>query len=396
MGKLHVKQAGIDTMMSNYAPEALAGALIGGGVGAFASKKNRLRNILIGILTGGAAGTAARYGLAGKTISATNRINDAMDTQSGIRIPYRDGMWRADWLPNADKRNRWLNNVADALEKGKIKGKKIEDKVRDVLGIEKDSEAYHNGFLSKCAEYGVDGNALIKQAWLWGSQMDDTLRKMHDEYLRKAYIGGYDQYLPDKYRTGTDNKLGTGIGRWWNGIWHGRRGFRETYRPELERAMDEARRRWMASYNSASPEMQKAMREEVNRRRDSAGNEDLENLLKKSPEAMAYFKKHYSRNGTQPAAGTAQPTNMRPMTREEIMARDIADGKMRIPNIAGHYADKNGRLFRTDGRPLAPDAQAWNMKYEHMTLPETKPAQPAQNTTTNKPPAPLNAPTVRY
>ena len=119
----HEKKAGIETLLANYAPEALAGALVGGGVGALTSKKKRLRNILLRMLGGAGAGVGARYALAGKTIGVANRAGDLTGAPVAIRVPYNKGGWKADHLPGAKVGIQKVHEAMDRLEKAKSQKK---------------------------------------------------------------------------------------------------------------------------------------------------------------------------------------------------------------------------------------------------------------------------------
>ena len=88
-----VKQADAATLLANYAPEALGGALLGGGAGALASKKNRLRNALLGALLGAGAGVGVRYGTHGKLINARSDLMNAYAEKGGIPARLKPTFW---------------------------------------------------------------------------------------------------------------------------------------------------------------------------------------------------------------------------------------------------------------------------------------------------------------
>lgn len=183
-----VKKSTLSTILANYAPEALAGLLAGGGLGAMSSRKNRLRNMLIGMLGGATVGVGARHAMAGKDIMRANKLSNNGLIPVDVRVPYRKGSWKR--LPGVDE-------AIDALDKGVDKIKKAEagdarrarvDTVKATVMAVKQAEAmelhrarvdvvksvvmsvkqaddrsarttiseYEKGFLTKCAELNVD------------------------------------------------------------------------------------------------------------------------------------------------------------------------------------------------------------------------------------------------
>lgn len=263
--------------------------------------------------------------------------------------------------------------------------------------------AYEQGFLTKCAEYGVDdgtASEMLKQAFLWShksTRQTDALRNMQNEALRKAYAGGYDKYLPKEYRAGSKNMPGTWFGRWMRRMFHGASGFAESYRPDLERAMDQARARYLEEYRAASPEVQKMMREEVRQRRRSYDAAELSKARAANPLGAAELdrqKAEAEKAKTNTTAGTA-PAAL-PIDRVAYWKQQIGDGKVTIPSITQHYYDpKTAELYRIDGKPLHSVASQWNEKIRSGTI--TPPQAPAAATTAKEPPpAPFNAPKIGY
>lgn len=255
---------------------------------------------------------------------------------------------------------------------------------------------YEQGFLTKCAEYGMDADmssAMLKQAFLWfgkSKRQTDALRKLHNEKLRKAYAEGYDEFLPKEYRAGSRNLPGSWLGRTWNRMWHGASGFAKQYEGELDRAMDQARAKYMENYRQASPEMQKLMREEVKQRRAQRDAEDMATARSKYRLGAAELDRQKA-EANKPAA----PATPLPVDRTAYYKQQIGDGKMRIPSITQHYYDpKTAKLYRIDGKPLHSLAAQWNERIDSGTIPAAQPQAPAPKEA--PPPGPLNAPRAGY
>lgn len=264
--------------------------------------------------------------------------------------------------------------------------------------------AYEQGFMSKCAEYGIGpvaAGGLYKRAY-WGGlftlglagrgRQRETLREIHNKALREAYAGGYDQFLDPEYRDPND-MLGNGFGRWWNRLFRGDRGNRAVYQRKMDEAMDLARKRWHENYARLSPEAQKATLDAIKDRREAwSYSEMTPDAQKKFMEARQKAQEQAQTQGQAQTTGGV-PAGYRPMSREEYILGEVANGRMHYPNIAHHYVDNHGRMYRDDGRPIAPQAQEWNDKFDHITLPSQQ-QQPKQEPP--KPIAPFNPPQVGY
>lgn len=262
--------------------------------------------------------------------------------------------------------------------------------------------AYEQGFFTKCAEYGVDSGTaseMLKQAFLWShksARQTNALRNMQNEALRKAYAGGYDKYLPKEYRAGSTNMPGTWLGRTVRRWFHGASGFANSYRSDMERAMDQARTKYLEEYRAASPEVQRLMREEVRQRRRSYDADELAKARARNPLGAAEIdrQKAEEEKAKQQQTPAAQPL---PIDRVAYWKQQIGDGKMTIPSITQHYYDpKTAQLYRTDGKPLHSVASQWNEKIQSGTItpPQAKPA--AGTPAKEPPPASFNAPRVGY
>lgn len=103
----------------------LAGVVVGGGVGALTSKKHRLRNAIIGALTGGAAGGAAEYVAPGLGLGAKYQLQDLISgkpslARTGERAleAGRYGLSRKSVLPGllATYGDPGMESLGDAAE----------------------------------------------------------------------------------------------------------------------------------------------------------------------------------------------------------------------------------------------------------------------------------------
>jgi len=124
-GSHRVKKADAQALLANYGPEALAGLIAGGGLGAITSKKHRMRNAIIGALLGTGAGIGARYGLAGKSINAFNdMLNAYKETGTSPRKPNIPTFWERrvkGWNPDFTDAGKALAGKRTELA-GKIRG----------------------------------------------------------------------------------------------------------------------------------------------------------------------------------------------------------------------------------------------------------------------------------
>ena len=182
-----IKKSTLGTILANYAPEALAGLLVGGGLGAMSSRKNRLRNMLIGMLGGAAVGAGARHAMAGKDILRANKFSNN-GLIPDIRVKYRKGSWKKfpgveEALDMADKgidkikkaeagdaRRARVDAVkatvmavkkAEAVELHRARVNAVKSVVMSVKQADDHSarttiSEYEKGFLTKCAELNVD------------------------------------------------------------------------------------------------------------------------------------------------------------------------------------------------------------------------------------------------
>ena len=122
-----IKEADASILMANYGPEALAGTVLGGGMGALLSRKNKLRNALLWALAGGGAAVAARYGLAGKSIQSLNKLYDTgvakgyYDPDDRPRLEYGDVGWRPDWTPEGDQLRADMDATVNDMNNGQFK-----------------------------------------------------------------------------------------------------------------------------------------------------------------------------------------------------------------------------------------------------------------------------------
>lgn len=268
---------------------------------------------------------------------------------------------------------------------------------------------YERGFLEKCAEYGIEGEAaegLLKQAFwpllaaaipaAWGistamksGRQTDELRKRHNEVLRRAYAGGYDKYLPRYARSG--NMPGTWFGRTLRRMFHGASGFADSYQKDLDRAMDEARGKWYDAYNQASPDVRKLMREEILQRRKQYDAEELAKARAANPLGAAELDRQKAE-----AAKTA-PVAASPMTRDQFTRNEALRRNFKHSYSHVRFNETNGRWEPIDGYGLPHRLQmenahldkAWEDYQRGLNTQPAKPAEPPK-------PGPLNAPKATW
>ena len=191
-----------------------------------------------------------------------------------------------------------------------------------------------------CAEHGISGeaaSAMLKQAgWFsWGKQNRD-LARAHNDMLERAWAGGYDKYINKHYRAG--NMPGTAVGRLWQRLWHGGSGFANRYKPDLERALDEARGKWWEEYNNAPPEVKRLMRLETIQRRKSYNALKLQEARGKY-QAGASEAARLDKEKDKPAQ------NETPFSREQFVRRYVNNNNLPSYSYYRTYRDPTTMMW---------------------------------------------------
>jgi len=261
--------------------------------------------------------------------------------------------------------------------------------------------AYEHGFLTKCAEHGIDAgtaSAMVKQAILWSHKSEkqtEQLRKLQNEMLQRAYVYGYDKYLPDDLKGG-EELPGKWFGRWIRRMVHGRRGFAESYRGYMEQALDKARERYQEEYNHAPDDVRRMMDIRAQQRETAWNKQRVDAWRAANPDAAREFDRQKA-EAEKAKQQTERPQGA-PMTDNEFRQHYFTQHRPKLPAYRHMVLGEDGRYFSNqNGVPLSDAHRAYNFEVDEALRNYRRSMQPQPAKPNPQPVATtFNPPTATY
>jgi hypothetical protein len=203
--------------------------------------------------------------------------------------------------------------------------------------------------MAKCAEYGLDGQQLLKEA-ISRRDYNTMYSRLAKEYGNDASDYGYSQYL---------------------GKMPARRGFfgrmfrgKQSTMDDLKAQFEQRRQLALDKHDDAVSRMPQNMRtaylEALKERTDQAltrrAFQGMDPAMRKMVEDK--MKPQQAAGG---ASGPVQSDRYGAGMRDAVMS-----GRLAVPSYANHSINQQtGELYRTDGRELHPGAAQWNMRLNY-------------------------------